>query len=91
MDLLTYRRWSEYSAARDDLFATTDTAWAPWWVAHSDDKKRARLNIVSHLLERVPYAPQEHREVDLPLREAPDDERRRTRCCGTSRPATDRC
>ena len=39
------------------MFAATDTAWAPWWVAHSDDKKRARLNIISHLLDRIPYAP----------------------------------
>jgi len=74
MDLLAYRRWTEYSAARDDMFAATDTAWAPWWVAHSDDKKRARLNIISHLLERIPYAPLEHRDVDLPHREAVDDD-----------------
>ena len=55
MDLLSYQRWSEYSQARDDMFAATDTAWAPWWIAHSDDKKRARLNIISHLLDRIPY------------------------------------
>ncbi len=74
MDLLAYRRWSEYSAARDDMFAATDTAWAPWWVAHSDDKKRARLNVIAHLLERIPYAPLEHREAELPHREAVDDD-----------------
>jgi len=75
MDLLSYQQWSEYSRARDDMFAATDTAWAPWWVAHSDDKKRARLNIISHLLGRIPYAPLEHREVKLPDRRAVDDDR----------------
>ena len=68
MDLLSYQRWSEYSQARDDMFAATDTSWAPWWVAHSDDKKRARLNIISHLLGHIPYVPLEHREVVLPDR-----------------------
>jgi len=75
MDLLSYQRWSEYSQARDDMFAATDTAWAPWWVAHSDDKKRARLNIIAHLLDRIPYAPLEHRNVELPSRQAVDDDR----------------
>lgn len=59
----------------DDMFATTDTAWAPWWVAHSDDKKRARLNVISHLLDRIPYAPLEHRAVELPDRQLADDSR----------------
>ena len=75
MDLISYQRWSEYSEARDDMFAATDTAWAPWWVAHSDDKKRARLNIISHLLDRIPFEPLEHRPVELPDREATDDHR----------------
>ncbi len=75
MDLLSYRRWTDYSRARDDMFAATDTAWAPWWVAHSDDKKRARLNIISHLLDRIPYAPLEHRAVELPDRPSADDSR----------------
>jgi len=73
LDLLSYQRWSEYSQARDDMFAASDTAWAPWWVAHSDDKKRARLNVISHLLDRIPYAPLEHRDVQLPDRRAVDD------------------
>ena len=68
MDLLSYERWAEYSEARDAMFAATDTSWAPWWVAHSDDKRRARLNIVSHLLDRIPYTPLEHRDVELPRR-----------------------
>ena len=54
MDLESYGRWYDYSRARDDMFATTDTAWAPWFVAHSDDKKRGRLNIITHLLEPDP-------------------------------------
>ena len=57
MDLKSYSRWFDYSRARDDMFAATDTAWAPWFVAHTDDKKRGRLNIISHLLSQVPYEP----------------------------------
>ncbi len=73
MDLKSYRLWTDYSRARDDMFAATDTAWAPWWIAHSDDKKRARLNIISHLLGRIPYTPFEHEAVELPDRELTDD------------------
>ena len=54
MDLLSYSRWFDYSRARDDMFRATDTSWAPWFVAHTDDKKRGRLNIISHLLEPDP-------------------------------------
>ena len=57
MDLKSYTRWYDYSRARDAMFAATDTAWAPWYVADSDDKKRARLNIISHLLGRSPTSP----------------------------------
>ena len=69
MDLLSYRRWFDYSRARDEMFAATDTAWAPWWVVNSDDKKRARLNVIAHLLERIPYEHLEHRDVELPDRQ----------------------
>ena len=72
MDLKSYTRWYDYSRARDDMFAASDTAWAPWWVAHSDDKKRARLNIITHMLDRVPYKPLEHKEITLPKRQKPD-------------------
>ena len=75
MDLKSYSRWYAYSRARDDMFAATDTAWAPWWVAHSDDKKRARLNVIAHLLTHVHYERPEHREVSLPEREEPGDYR----------------
>jgi polyphosphate kinase len=75
MDLLSYRRWSEYSRARDQMFAATDTDWAPWWVVNSDDKKRARLNVIAHLLSNVPYEALELRDVELPTRQEPDDYR----------------
>jgi hypothetical protein len=57
------------------MFAATDTAWAPWWVALSDDKKRARLNVITHLLDQIPYEPLTHRSVELPDRTAPADAR----------------
>ena len=47
MDLKSYSRWYDYSRARDDMFEATDTAWAPWYVVRSDDKRRARLNIIT--------------------------------------------
>ena len=71
MDLLSYGRWFDYSRARDDMFAATDTAWAPWFVAHTDDKKRGRLNIISHLLSHVPYEPLPKIDVTLPKRQKP--------------------
>ena len=55
MDLKSYDRWDDYTRARDEMFAATDTAWAPWFVARSEDKKRVRLNVISHLLKHVPY------------------------------------
>ena len=55
MDLESYGRWYDYSRARDAMFAATDTETAPWYVANSDDKRRARLNIISHILDMVPY------------------------------------
>jgi polyphosphate kinase 2 len=73
MDLLSYQRWFDYSRARDEMFAATDTAWGPWWIAHSDDKKRARLNIISHILDQLPYEPIEHPDVVLPERQQPGD------------------
>ncbi len=69
MDLKSYSRWYDYSRARDTMLAATDTPWAPWYIAHTDDKKRGRLNIISHLLTQVPYAPLEPRDVKLPKRQ----------------------
>jgi polyphosphate kinase len=71
LDLKSYSRWYDYSRARDAMFAATDTAWAPWYVAHTDDKKRGRLNIISHLLSQVPYKPLAHRDITLPKRQRP--------------------
>ena len=68
MDLKSYSRWYDYSRARDAMFAATDTPWAPWYVAHTDDKKRGRLNIISHLLSQVPYEPLKPRDITLPKR-----------------------
>jgi polyphosphate kinase len=69
MDLKSYSRWYDYSRARDAMFAASDTAWAPWYVADANDKKRARLNIISHLLSQVPYKPPPHRPIELPKRQ----------------------
>jgi hypothetical protein len=51
------------------MFAATDTAWAPWYIANTDDKRRGRLNIISHLLSQIPYEPLEPRDVSLPERQ----------------------
>ncbi|HEY2256159.1 MAG TPA: polyphosphate kinase 2 [Variovorax sp.] len=69
MDLKSYSRWYDYSRARDDMFAETDTDFAPWHVVRSDDKRRARLNIISHLLSQVPYSTVPHEKVKLPARQ----------------------
>ena len=71
MDLKSYSRWYEYSRARDEMFAATNTDFAPWYVADSNDKKRARLNIISHLLEQIPYDAPKREPVALPAREKP--------------------
>jgi polyphosphate kinase len=69
MDLKSYSRWYDYSRARDAMFAATDTAWAPWYVARTDDKQRGRLNLISHLLSQVPYKPLARTDVTLPRRQ----------------------
>jgi polyphosphate kinase len=71
MDLKSYSRWYDYARARDNMFAATDTSWAPWFVAHTDDKKRGRLNIISHLLAHIPYEPLPKRDIALPKRQRP--------------------
>ena len=73
LDLMSYSHWYDYSRARDVMFAATDTEWAPWYIAHTDDKKRGRLNIISHLLSQVPYKPLVHRDVKLPKRKKAGD------------------
>jgi len=69
MDLQSFSRWHDYTKARDEMFAATDTPWAPWYVARSDDKKRARLNIITHLLSRIPYKEAPRVKVKLPKRQ----------------------
>jgi polyphosphate kinase len=85
MDLKSYSRWYDYSRARDAMLLATDTTWAPWYIADTNDKKRGRLNIITHLLSQIPYerpAPLDvklpkrqsargYREPDLPLRHIP--------------------
>lgn len=68
MDLKSYDRWDDYTRARDDMFATTDTPWAPWHVVRSDDKKRARLNTISHLLHSIQYEELKGDKIKLPKR-----------------------
>jgi polyphosphate kinase 2 len=69
LDLKSYSRWYDYSRARDAMFAATDVPWAPWYVAHTDNKRRARLNIITHLLDLVPYKPLDHHDISLPKRQ----------------------
>lgn len=68
MDLKSYDRWDDYTRARDEMFAKTDTPWAPWNVTLSDDKKRARLNIISHLLSSIEFKRLDGKKVKLPQR-----------------------
>jgi polyphosphate kinase 2 len=71
MDLKSYSRWYDYSRARDEMFAATDTDFAPWYVADSNDKRRARLNIITHLLSKIPYKEAPRQKVKLPARQKP--------------------
>ena len=68
MDIKSYTRWDDYTRCRDEMFKATDSSWAPWYVARSDDKRRARLNIIRHLLDRVPYRSAPREKVKLPKR-----------------------
>ena len=69
MDLKSYSRWYDYSRARDDMFKATDTPWAPWRVVRSDDKRRARLNVISDLLAQIPYEELPRDKPKLPKRQ----------------------
>ena len=72
MDLLSYGRWYDYSRARDAMFRASDSSWAPWFVADTNDKRRGRLNIITHLLSHVPYDPLTPEDVELPTRQEAD-------------------
>jgi polyphosphate kinase 2 len=77
MDLPSRSKWYEYSRARDAMFKATDRRWAPWYIVRSDDKKRARLNTIAHLLKAIPYKKVHTSKVRLPDRSnkhAYDDE-----------------
>jgi len=69
MDLKSYSRWHDYSRARDEMFAASDTGFAPWHVVRSNDKRRARLNLITHLLEQIPYKTAPREKVKLPKRQ----------------------
>lgn len=69
MDLESYHRWFDYSRARDEMFKASDTSWAPWFVVRSDDKRRARLNVIRHLLDQIPYETVPTKKVRLPKRQ----------------------
>jgi polyphosphate kinase 2 len=68
MDTESYRRWYDYSQARDLMLEATDTKHAPWYIVRTDDKRRGRLNCISHILSRIPYKKISHKEVQLPKR-----------------------
>ncbi len=72
MDLESRKRWFDYSQAKDAMFLHTDIPESPWWVVNSDDKKRARLNAMSHLLSMIPYHEVEQPTLKLPRRQKPD-------------------
>jgi polyphosphate kinase 2 len=71
MDLDSYSRWYDYSRARDAMFAATDTSWAPWYVVRSEDKRRARLNLITHLLGQISYKSVPREKIKLPKRQKP--------------------
>jgi polyphosphate kinase 2 len=73
MDLKSYSRWYDYSRARDELFEASDTGFAPWFVARTDDKRRGRLNIIRHLLEHVPYEELPREKIEFPKRQKRGD------------------
>ena len=68
MDLESFRRWYEYSRARDKMLEATDSKYAPWYIVRSDDKKKARLNCITHLLSMIPYGKVPRERVKLPKR-----------------------
>jgi polyphosphate kinase len=71
MDLESHQRWYDYSRARDEMLLATDTSYAPWYIVNADDKRRARLNCISHLLSLIPYEEIEREKVKPPQRQKP--------------------
>jgi polyphosphate kinase 2 len=68
MDLPSRERWFDYSRARDDMLDATDSKHAPWYLVRSDDKRRARLNIIAHILDQIPHKKVKREEIELPER-----------------------
>ena len=68
MDLKSYTRWDDYTRARDEMIAATNCPWAPWHIARSDDKRRARLNVITHILNAIPYERTPRQKLELPKR-----------------------
>jgi polyphosphate kinase 2 len=71
MDLESHQRWYDYSRARDEMLLATDTSYAPWYIVNADDKRRARLNCIAHLLSLIPYQKIDREKVKLPERQKP--------------------
>jgi polyphosphate kinase 2 len=72
MDLPSREKWYAYSRARDLMLKATDTKHAPWWIVLSDDKRRARLNVISHILKLIPYEKVKRKKIELPKRDMKD-------------------
>ena len=73
MDLESYERWYDYSRARDAMFEATDTGWSPWHAVHSNDKRKARLAILRHILDSIPYQKLKTEKIVLPQRQKRGD------------------
>jgi polyphosphate kinase 2 len=73
MDLKSYSRWYDYSRARDAMFEATDIGWSPWHAVHSNDKRKARLAIIEHILHSVPYKKMPREKIELPKRQKRGD------------------
>jgi polyphosphate kinase 2 (PPK2 family) len=73
IDLQAQARWYDYSRARDAMFAATDTPESPWYVVHSNDQRRARLNCIAHFLSLVPYEEMPRTSIKFPKRQAKGD------------------
>ena len=73
MDLQSRRRWEDYTKAKETMFERTHIPEAPWWVVEGNNKKRARLNCIAHLLKQIPYVEVPREEVDLPERKRDDE------------------
>ncbi|MEJ1156693.1 polyphosphate kinase 2 [Prosthecomicrobium sp. N25] len=73
MDLESYKRWYDYSRARDEMFEKSDSPWAPWYVVPSDSKRKARLNVINHILKLIPYKRPKRDKIELPKRQKRGD------------------